>query len=78
VSIKSGTLHHVQAAKLLGLAQEIADRLTREAKAEADEMLSKARTPSEQLLCQARVKADGMVNEARTLPVVFAELALAI
>ncbi len=58
--------HHVQAAKVLGLAQEIADRLTREAKADADGMLSTARTTSEQLLCQARAKADGMVNEART------------
>lgn len=57
--------HHVQAAKVLGLAQEIADRLTREAKADVDAMLSNARTTSEQLLCQARAKADGMVNVAR-------------
>jgi DivIVA domain-containing protein len=58
--------HHVPAAKVLGLAQEIADRLTREAKAEADAMLSNARTTSEQLLCQARAKADGMVTKVRT------------
>jgi DivIVA domain-containing protein len=58
--------HHGQAAKVLGLAQEIADRLTREAKTDADQMLSKARTTSEQQLCQARMKAEGMVNEART------------
>ncbi|ASO19462.1 DivIVA domain-containing protein [Actinoalloteichus hoggarensis] len=58
--------HHVQAAKVLGLAQEMADRLTGEAKAEADGMLSEARTKSEQLLSDARTKADGMVNEART------------
>src|ERR687895_810587 len=58
--------HHVQAAKVLGLAQEMADRLTGEAKAEADGMLSEARTKSEQLLSEARVKADSMVNEART------------
>jgi DivIVA domain-containing protein len=57
--------HHVQAAKVLGLAQEMADRLTGEAKAEADGMLSEARTKSEQLLSDARAKADGMVNEAR-------------
>jgi cell division septum initiation protein DivIVA len=57
--------HHVPAAKVLGLAQEIADRLTREAKAEADAMLNNARATSEQLLCQARAKADGMVTEAR-------------
>jgi DivIVA domain-containing protein len=58
--------HHVQAAKVLGLAQQIADRLTREANAEADAMLNKARTTSEQLLCQARAKADGMVTKATT------------
>jgi len=57
---------HVQAAKVLGLAQEMADRLTGEAKAEADGMLSEARTKSEQLLSEARVKADSMVNEARS------------
>ena len=58
--------HHVQAAKVLGLAQQIADRLTREAKAEAGALLNKARTTSEQLLCQARAKADGMVTKATT------------
>ncbi|GAB2668063.1 DivIVA domain-containing protein [Saccharopolyspora gloriosae] len=58
--------HHVQAAKVLGLAQEMADRLTGEAKAEADGMLSEARTKSEQLLSDARSKSDSMVNEART------------
>jgi DivIVA domain-containing protein len=58
--------HHVQAAKVLGLAQEMADRLTGEAKAEADGMLAEARTKSEQLLSEARTKSDTMVNEART------------
>ncbi|EWM16602.1 antigen 84 [Kutzneria sp. 744] len=58
--------HHVQAAKVLGLAQEMADRLTGEAKGEADSMLAEARTKSEQLLSEARAKADTMVNEART------------
>jgi DivIVA domain-containing protein len=57
--------HNVQAAKVLGLAQEMADRLAGEAKAEADGMLRNARTTSEQLLSEARAKADGMVNEAR-------------
>lgn len=56
---------HVQAAKVLGLAQEMADRLTGEAKAESDGMLGEARTKSEQLLSEARAKADSMVNEAR-------------
>jgi cell division septum initiation protein DivIVA len=58
--------HNVHAVKVLGLAQEMADRLTGEAKAEVDGMLRKARTTSEQLLSEARAKADGMVNEART------------
>lgn len=57
---------NVQAAKVLGLAQEMADRLTGEAKAESDGMLSEARAKSEQLLSEARSKADAMVNEART------------
>jgi DivIVA domain-containing protein len=60
-----GSDHHDQAAKVLGLAQQIADQLTREAKAEADGMLRTARTTSEQLLSETRVKADGLVNEAR-------------
>jgi DivIVA domain-containing protein len=58
--------HHVQAAKVLGLAQEMADRLTGEAKQEADGMLAEARTKSEQLLSEARAKSDTMVNESRT------------
>jgi DivIVA domain-containing protein len=62
----TGGDHNAQAVKVLGLAQEMADRLTGEAKTEADTMLSEARTKSEQLLCEARAKADGMVNEART------------
>ncbi len=62
----TGGDHNVHAARVLGLAQEMADRLTGEAKAEADGMLSAARTASEQLLSGARAKAEGMVTEART------------
>ncbi len=62
----AGGDHHVQAAKVLGLAQEMADRLTGEAKSEADGMLAEARTKAEQLLSEARAKSDTMVNEART------------
>jgi DivIVA domain-containing protein len=58
--------HHVQAAKVLGLAQEMADRLTSEAKNEAETMLSDARNKSEQLLSDARAKSDGLVNDARS------------
>jgi DivIVA domain-containing protein len=56
--------HNVQAIKVLGLAQEMAERLTGEAKTEADRMLTKARATSAQLLAEA--KAEGMVTNART------------
>jgi DivIVA domain-containing protein len=58
--------HNVQAVKVLGLAQEMAERLTGEAKAEADGMLTKARATSARLLAETRAKAEGMVTEART------------
>ncbi|HXT44779.1 MAG TPA: DivIVA domain-containing protein [Pseudonocardiaceae bacterium] len=58
--------HDTQAAKVLGMAQQIADRLTGDAKAEANGILTQARSKSEQLLSDARMKADGMVNEARS------------
>jgi len=56
---------HVQVAKVLSMAQEMAERLTAEAKSEADAMLADARTKSEQLLSEARAKSDGLVNDAR-------------
>jgi DivIVA domain-containing protein len=55
---------NLQAIKVLGLAQEMAERLTGEAKTEADRMLTKARATSAQLLAEARAKA--MVIDART------------
>jgi DivIVA domain-containing protein len=58
--------HNVHAVKVLGLAQEMAERLTSEAKAEADAMLNKARATSAQLLSEAKAKAEGMVSGART------------
>ncbi len=57
---------HVHAAKVLGLAQEIADRMTSDAKTEADAMLSQARATSEQLLSEAKAKAENMVTQAQT------------
>ena len=50
---------------MLSMAQEMAERLTAEAKTEADTMLTDARTKSEQLLSEARTKSDGLVNDAR-------------
>jgi len=61
----AGVDQHVQVAKVLSMAQEMAERLTSEAKVEADTMLSDARNKSEQLLSEARTKSDGLVNDAR-------------
>jgi DivIVA domain-containing protein len=58
--------HHVQVAKVLSMAQEMAERLTAEAKSEADAMLSDSRNKSEQLLSEARTKSDALVNDARS------------
>ena len=57
--------HHVQVPSA-DMAQEMAERLTAEAKSEADSMLTDARTKSEQLLSDARSKSDGLVNDARS------------
>jgi DivIVA domain-containing protein len=57
---------HMQVAKVLSMAQEMAERLTAEAKSEADTMLSDARSKAEQLLGDARSKSDGLVNDARS------------
>src|SRR6478609_9167936 len=57
--------HHVQAAKVLGLAQEMADRLTGEAKAEADGMLGEARTRAETMLNDARTRAETLDRQSR-------------
>ncbi len=62
----TGGDQYVQAATVLGLAQEMTERLTGEAKAEVQGMLSQARAASEWLLSDAMAKADGLVNEART------------
>lgn len=63
---EQGGDQHVQVAKVLSMAQEMAERLTAEAKTEADTMLTDARTKSEQLLSEARTKSDGLVNDARS------------
>jgi DivIVA domain-containing protein len=58
--------HHSQAARVLGLAQEIADRLTRDAKADADQLLSQARATATQLCFEAQTKSDSIIKEAKT------------
>jgi len=68
---------HVQAARLLGLAQETADRLTAEAKVESDRVLADARSQSDALITDAttraeaaerdsRIRADALDNEAQS------------
>lgn len=67
--------HHVQAAKLLGLAQETAERLTGDAAAEAeatrsaataesDKLVGDARAEAERLLSDAQYRSEGLINEA--------------
>jgi cell division septum initiation protein DivIVA len=56
---------HVQAARLLGLAQETADRLTAEAKAESDKTLSDARSQSEALITDATTRAEAAERDSR-------------
>ncbi|MFC9833491.1 DivIVA domain-containing protein [Rhodococcus sp. NPDC127530] len=56
---------HMQAAKVLGLAQEMADRLTSDAKTESEQLLGNARTNSEQLVSDARTRSETMVADAR-------------
>jgi DivIVA domain-containing protein len=55
----------LKAARVLGLAQDTADRLTATAKAESDKMLADARANAEQILSDARHTADTTVTEAR-------------
>lgn len=57
---------HIQAAKLLGLAQETAERLTGEAAQEAHETLANARAESERLLAEANAESERLVTEATT------------
>ncbi len=58
--------HHLQAARLLGLAQQTAERLTSDAASEADATRNQAKAESEQLLSSARNESDRMLTEART------------
>ena len=57
--------HHVQAARLLGLAQETAERLTSEAEAEAATTRATAKAESEKLVGDAQAEAYRLVTEAQ-------------
>ena len=54
-----------QAAKVLGLAQDTADRLTGTAKAESDKLLADARAQADALVSEARQTAETTVSDAR-------------
>jgi len=56
----------MQAAKMLALAQKVADQVREQAHIRADRMLSQARDRCAQLLSEARVTAGDMVDQART------------
>jgi cell division septum initiation protein DivIVA len=56
---------HTQAARLLGLAQETADRLTQEAKAESDKMLAEAKNHSDALVGDATTRAEAAERDSR-------------
>ena len=58
--------HHVQAAKLLGLAQETAERLTGDAAAEAEATRAAAKAESEKLVTDAQAEANRLVSEAQS------------
>jgi len=60
----AGPAPHVQAARLLGLAQETADRLTSEANAEAETTKAAAKAESDRLLSEAQAEADRLLSEA--------------
>jgi DivIVA domain-containing protein len=57
--------HHLHAARLLGLAEETAARVTAEANAEAESTRSSARAESEKLLSDARNESERMLTEAK-------------
>ena len=56
---------HLKAAKILGLAQDTADRLTGSAKAESEKLLADARAQADAMVSEARQTAETTVAEAR-------------
>lgn len=56
---------HMQAARVLGLAQEMSDRLTSEARAESKSMLDEARAAAEKTINDANSASAATLSEAR-------------
>ncbi|WP_353648032.1 DivIVA domain-containing protein [Nakamurella sp. A5-74] len=57
--------HHVHAARLLGLAEETAQRLTDEAAEEAEQVRSSAKAESEALLSDAKNRSEQTLSDAK-------------
>jgi DivIVA domain-containing protein len=55
-----------QAARLLGLAQETADKLTAEAKGEADRVLADAQSQADAMVTDATARAEATERDSRT------------
>ena len=67
VAVDAGpAAHHLQAARLLGLAQETAERLTGDAAAEAEATRSAAKAESDRLLAAAQTEASKLLSDAHT------------
>ena len=57
---------HLRAAKILTLAQQIADTITAEATADTEQMLTQAHQSCQQLLAEATTTAEKLVTQANT------------
>ncbi|MCK0519194.1 DivIVA domain-containing protein [Williamsia sp. DF01-3] len=55
----------IRAARVLGLAQETADRLTNNARSESEAMVADARARADALVGDARSKSEAMLSDAR-------------
>ncbi|MGZ8180215.1 DivIVA-like cell division protein Wag31 [Williamsia sp. SKLECPSW1] len=56
---------HVRAAKVLGLAQDTADRLTANARTESESLLADAHSRADSMVSEARQKSETMLADAR-------------
>ncbi|MFT3715446.1 MAG: DivIVA domain-containing protein [Gordonia sp. (in: high G+C Gram-positive bacteria)] len=54
----------IRAARILGLAQDTADRVTASARSEAESLLTDARQRSDAMIAEAQAQADATVNDA--------------
>ena len=55
---------HTAAARLLGLAQETADKLTTEARAEAERVTGEASAQAEKTVSEAKSQAEALLSDA--------------